>query len=75
MAEIRAKIGKKGDANKADNSKIAKGKKPSAGDVEGQWQYVDVVSCPYCYSLNEVTVDTNVYLGYWCWNCGGYFTI
>jgi hypothetical protein len=75
MAEVKAKVGKAGDSSKVDQSKIAKGKKPSAKEVEGQWQYVDVVICPSCYSLNEVTIDTNRWLGYWCWNCGGYFEV
>jgi hypothetical protein len=76
MAEVKVKIGKKADKSKVDQKKIGKGTKPEAsGDVEGQYRYASWVSCPYCYANNSVTVDTNRWLGYYCWNCAGYFEV
>jgi hypothetical protein len=75
MAEAKIKIGKKGDKDKVDQKKIGKGKKPSQRDVEGQYQYWSAVSCWNCWSVNEVVIDTQQYLGYWCWQCGAYFEV
>lgn len=77
MAEVKIKVGKESPKGKVDQAKIGKGKKParSGSDVEGQYQYWDWVSCPYCWAVNEVVVDTQVWLAYSCWNCGGTFEV
>ncbi len=77
MAEVSLKIGKKAEKDNVDPSKIAKGEKPTgAGGAEGQgYQSYQYVSCPYCWAVNGVTVDNSVWLGYYCWNCSGYFEV
>jgi hypothetical protein len=76
MAEGKITFGKKADKNKVDQAKIGKGKKPELkGDVEAQYRSWQIVSCPYCWSVNEVIVDSNRWLGYTCWNCGYYFEV
>jgi hypothetical protein len=76
MADITVKVGKKAEKDNVDSSKIGKGSKPaSGGDVQGQAQAWTAVSCPYCWAVNEVVVDSNQWLGYYCWNCAGYFEV
>jgi hypothetical protein len=74
MAEGKVTFGRQADKSNIDAAKIAKGKKPEArADVEGQYRSWKYVTCPYCWSVNEVVVDTNQWLGYYCWNCSEYF--
>lgn len=76
MTEIKVKVGKSPDSEPSDKSKIGEGKKPEQrDDVEAQARYWDAVACPNCWAINEVIVDTNVWLGYRCWNCRYYFEV
>lgn len=73
MANV--KLTKKSDDKGIDPEKIGQGKKPELSEVEGQWQYWDTYACPWCWSLNDVVVDTNMWLRYRCWACGGIFEV
>jgi hypothetical protein len=73
MADANIKIGQQVDQGGVDQSKGSEGRKPEQKDVEGQYAYVDWVVCPYCYTVNEVVADTDVYLWFRCWNCHNYF--
>ena len=76
MAEITVKVGKKAEKDNVDPSKIGKGTNPGeGGDVQGQYLSNQSVACPYCWAVNAVTVDSNQWLGYYCWNCLGYFEV
>jgi hypothetical protein len=76
MAEAKVKVGKKTAKGKTPENKIGKGTKPQAKEgAEGQYQYVSWVTCPYCWAVNEVVIDTNRWLSYYCWNCPGVFDV
>lgn len=76
MAEISVKVGKKADDSGLDKSKIFKGEKPTEKKLsaEAQGDYVTTVHCPYCYALNTGWTGDGYAWGWYCWNCGGYFT-
>ncbi len=75
--EIKVKKGTKiapADVKKQDRSKMGVGRPtPAQKDVEGQELYWSWVVCPWCGAMNHCLLDTNVYLWYTCWNCGGAF--
>ena len=73
MANV--KLTKKSDDKGVDPSKIGAGKKPDLAEVEAQWQYYDTYACPWCFTLNDVVVDTNQWLRYRCWACGNIFEV
>ena len=76
MAEITVKVGKKADDSKLDKTKITTGKKPTAkkGTAEAQGDYYTSVLCPYCHAVNSGWTGDGYAWGWYCWNCGGYFT-
>jgi hypothetical protein len=73
MTEVTIKIGKPVDQGQVDAAKSLAARKPGQSEVEGQWVNVQWPVCPYCYTVNEVQVDVEVYLWFQCWNCGNYF--
>ena len=70
MAELSVRIGRTGDKGKTDESRIAKGRKPYIAEVEGQMWHDKLFVCPTCWSLNDVTINPQMFMTYFCWNCG-----
>lgn len=76
--DIKIKRGTKIDpaeAKKKDRAKMGVGRPtPPPKEVEGQELYLSLVICPWCGAVNHCILDTNVYLWFTCWNCGGPFS-
>jgi len=70
--EVKVKVGTKVTEKKGQGEKGHP--TPQEGDVTGQALVSAAVVCPYCGAVNYIWVDTNVYLWFECWNCGGVFS-